>query len=83
MANLSATIILQLTASNNANTAIFNALMQQVAANKAQHDANHMHMLQQFAMMTKNQPRVQQCAGQITGQPATRPQAATQCNFIP
>ncbi len=80
MANLSATILLQSTGSNNANTAIFNASMQQVAANKAQRNANHMHMLQQFAMVTTNQPGVQQFASQITGQPAARPQATTQCN---
>jgi hypothetical protein len=77
MANLSASVLLQSTASNNANTAVFNALLQQGAANKAQHNANHMHMLQQFAMMMTNQPGVQQFAGQIIGQPAARPQAAT------
>jgi hypothetical protein len=42
-----------------------------------------MHMLQQFAMMTTNQPSVQKFAGQVTGQPAARPQAATQHNFVP
>jgi hypothetical protein len=83
MANLSATVLLQLTASNNANTAVFNASMQQVLANEAQRNAYHMHMLQQFAMMSTNQPGVQQFAGQITGQPAARPQAATQRNFVP
>ncbi len=83
MANLSASVLLQSTASNDANTAIFYSLMQQVAANKAKRNANHMHMLQQFAMMTANQPSIQQFAGQITGQPATRPQAATQHNFVP
>jgi hypothetical protein len=54
MDNLSATVLLQSTASNNANTAIFNALMQQVTMNKAQRNTNHMHMLQQFAMMMTN-----------------------------
>jgi hypothetical protein len=57
--------------------------MQQVTTNKTQRNANHLHMLQQFAMMTTNQPGVQQSAGQITGQPAARPQAATQRNFVP
>ncbi len=79
MANLSTSVFLQPTMSNNTNTAIFNASMQQVAANKAQHNANHMH----FAMMTTNQPGVQQFAGQFTGQLAARPQATTQRNFIP
>jgi hypothetical protein len=83
MANLSASVLLQLTASNNANTAVFNNSMQQVAANEAQRNANHMHIIQQFTMMTTNQPGVQQFAGQITGQPVARPQAATQCNFVP
>jgi hypothetical protein len=83
MANLSATVLLQLTMSNNANTAILNASMQKVAANEAQRNANHMHMLQQFAMMMTNWPGIQQFAGQITGQPAARPQAMTQCNFVP
>jgi hypothetical protein len=40
-------------------------------------------MLQQFALMTMNQPGIQQFAGQITGQPPARPQAVTQCNFVP
>jgi hypothetical protein len=83
VANLSATNLSQSTALNNANTAIFNALMQQVATNEAQRNANHMHMLQQFTMMTASQPGIQQFAGQVTGQPAARPQAATQCNFVP
>jgi hypothetical protein len=51
IANLSATILLQSTVSNDVNTAIFNASMQQVAANEVQHNANHMPMLQQFALM--------------------------------
>jgi hypothetical protein len=83
MSNLSALVLLQLTATNDTNTAFFNALMQQVTANKSQRNANHMHMLQQFAIMMTNQPGVQQIAGQITGQPAARPQAATQHNFVP
>ncbi len=83
MANLAATILLQLTMSNDVNIAAFNASMQQVATNETQHDANHMHMLQQFAMMTTNQPGIQQLAGQVTGQPAAWPQAAAQCNFVP
>jgi hypothetical protein len=83
MANLSATVLLQSTASNNANTSISNASMQQVTVNKAHRNANQMHMLQQFALMTTNWPGVQQFAGQTTGQPAARPQARTQCNFVP
>jgi hypothetical protein len=42
-----------------------------------------MHMLQQFTMMMTNQPGIQQFASQVTGQPAARPQAATQRNFVP
>jgi hypothetical protein len=58
--------------------------MQQVTTNEAQRNANHIHLLQQFARMLTNQPGIQQFAGQITGQPAARrPQAETQHNFIP
>jgi hypothetical protein len=39
-------------------------------------------MLQQFAMMTMNQSGIQQFAGQVTGQPAARPQAVAQRNFV-
>jgi hypothetical protein len=83
MANLSASFLLQSNASNNANTAIFNASMQQVAANKAQCNNDHNCMLQQFAMMTTNQPGGHHFAGQLMGQPAFWPQAATQRNFVP
>jgi hypothetical protein len=59
MANISTSVLSQSNALNDANTAIFNALMQQVAANEAQQNNNHKCMLQQFAMMTTNLPRAQ------------------------
>jgi hypothetical protein len=65
MANLSATVLLQSTASNNANTAVFNASMQQVAANEAQCNSNHNHMMQQFEMMLTASP-IALFAGQPT-----------------
>jgi hypothetical protein len=65
MANLSASILLQSNTSNNGNTVIFNASMQQVAANEAQRNNNHNCMLQQFAKMTKNQPGTQNFASQF------------------
>ncbi len=83
MANLAASVLLQLMASNKANTAIFNALMQQIAANKAQGNNNHKRMMQQFAMLLTAPTTTLQFAGLITGQQAGRPQAATQCSFIP
>jgi hypothetical protein len=58
MANLSATVLLQSTTSNNANMAVFNASMQQVAANKAQDNKKHNRMMQQFAMMSTASPVV-------------------------
>ena len=64
MANLSTSVFTQSNTSNNANTAIFNASMQQMAANKAQRNNEHTRMLQQFAMMTTNQPGPQQFASQ-------------------
>jgi hypothetical protein len=73
IANLSATVLMQSTASNNANTAIFNASMQQGAANKAQCNSNHNCMMQQFAMMLTTSP-IALFAGQPTSQPAS-PQA--------
>jgi hypothetical protein len=82
MANLFTTVLLQSTASNNANTAVFNASMQQVAANKAQRNNNHNCMMQQFAMMLTISP-ITLFTGQPTSQPARWPQAATQQNFIP
>jgi hypothetical protein len=44
MANLSASVLTQSTASNNANTAVFNASIQQMAANEAQRNADHTRM---------------------------------------
>ena len=64
MTNLSASVLTQSNASNNANTAIFNMSMQQMAANKAQRSNDQTRMLQQFAMMTNNQPGSQQFSGQ-------------------
>ena len=64
MANLSASVLIQSNASNNANTAIFYASMQQMAANKAQHNNEHERMIQQFAMMTTYQPGQQQFVNQ-------------------
>ncbi len=83
MANISASVLSQSNASNYANTPIFNALMQQVTANKAQCNNNHNCMLQQFAMMTTNPHGAQQFSSQCSGQPAFRPQATTQHNFVP
>jgi hypothetical protein len=51
MANLSALVLTQSSASNNANTAIFNASIQQIAANEAQRNAEHTQMMHQFALM--------------------------------
>jgi hypothetical protein len=64
MANLSASVLTQSNTSNNANTAIFNMSMQQMAANKAQRNNDQTRMLQQFTMMTNNQPGPQQFSGQ-------------------
>jgi hypothetical protein len=82
MANLDVSVLLQTTTSNNANTAIFNASMNQVAANEAQRNNNHNRMMQQFAMLLTMPPAALQFTG-LTGQQAGRPQAATQRNFIP
>jgi hypothetical protein len=60
MANLTVSVLTQSNASNNTNTAIFNASMQQMAANEAQRNNEHARMIQQFAMMTTNQPGPQQ-----------------------
>ena len=69
MANLSASVLTQSSASNDANTAIFNASIQQMAANEAQRNAEHAQMMQQFALMQTNTA------------PAYRP--ATQRSIIP
>ena len=73
MANLSASVLTQSSASNNANTAVFNASIQQMAANETRRNEDHARMMQQFALL--------QTAGNIT--PAYRPPANTQWNFIP
>jgi hypothetical protein len=75
MANISASVLSQSNATDNANTAIFNTSMQQVATNKAQRNNNHNRMFQQFTMMTTNLPGAQQFSSQFSGQPAFRPQA--------
>ena len=64
MANLSALVLTQSNASNDATTAIFNASMQHMAANKARRNNEHTQMIQQFAMMTTYQPGPQQLATQ-------------------
>jgi hypothetical protein len=73
MANLSASVLTQSTASNEANTAIFNSSIQQMAANEAQRNADHTRMMQQFALMQ---------AGSNTA-PAHRPQINTIRNVPP
>ena len=71
MANLSASVLTQSSASNDANTTVFNAAIQQMAANEAQRNADHTRMMQQFAMMS------------TTAQTGIRPAAATQPQFAP
>jgi hypothetical protein len=71
MANLSASVLTQSSASNDANTSVFNAAIQQMAANEAQRNADHTRMMQQFAMMS------------TTPQTGIRPAAATQRQVIP
>jgi hypothetical protein len=73
VANLSASVLTQSTASNEANTAIFNASIQQMAANEAQRNADHTRMMQQFALMQ---------TGSNTA-PAPRPQINTIRNAVP
>ena len=73
MANLSASVLTQSAASNNANTAVFNASIQQMAANEAQRNADHTRMMQQFALMQSSVNTVL----------AFRPQSATQQHVIP
>jgi hypothetical protein len=82
MANLSASVLTQLTVLNNANTAAFRASMQQVVANKAQRNTKHNCMMQQFAMMTTAQPAVQQLARNFMSQTSAQPLAAP-CTFAP
>jgi len=68
MANLSASVLTQSTASNDANNAAFQASMQQLAANETQRNADHNRMLQQFVMMTTNN---NQFAAPAVGMPST------------
>jgi hypothetical protein len=82
MANLAASVLLQTKASNDANTDIFDASMNQVAANEAQRNNNHNRMMQQLTMLSTVPTTAPQFAGLMVQQ-AGRPQAATQCNFIP
>jgi hypothetical protein len=82
MANLSTSNLMQSTVLNDGNTAALHALMQQVAANKAQRNTKHNCMMQQFAMMTTTQSAVQQLARNFMGQTAAQPPAAP-CTFAP
>jgi hypothetical protein len=54
MANLSASISAQTTASNNANMLLINASLQQLAVNKNMCNQQHQQMIQQFAMLSTN-----------------------------
>ena len=71
MSNLSASVLTQSTASNDPNTVIFNASIQQMAANEAQRNADHTRMMQQFAMMA------------TMPNPTYRPTAVQQRQFVP
>ncbi len=73
MANLSASVLTLSSASNDANTVVFNASIQQMVANETRRNKDHARMMQKFPLM--------QTAGNIT--PAYRPPANTQRNFIP
>jgi hypothetical protein len=73
MANLSASVLTQTTASNKANAAQLKTSMQQIAANKTQSNREHTLMMQQFAMMLTNN----------TINPTFCPQPTTQRNLIP
>jgi hypothetical protein len=74
---------MQLTASNDANTAIFHASMQLVMANKAHCSTKHNHMMQQFAMMSTTQSAIPQLAGNFIGQTAAQPPATPKRIFAP
>jgi hypothetical protein len=82
MANLAASVLLQMMVSYNGNTAIFNALMNQVAANDTQRNNNHNRDAAVCNVVDRAYHR-SAFAGLIMGQQAGRPQAATQHNFIP
>jgi hypothetical protein len=73
MANLSASVLTQTTASNEANAAQLKTSMQQIAANETQCNREHALMMQQFAMMLTNN----------TVNPTFCPQPTTQHNFVP
>ncbi len=83
MANLATSVLLQTTALNNPNTAVFNASMNQLAANETQRNKDHNCIMQQFAMLSTAPTAAPQFAGLITGQQAGWSQAATQPNCIP
>ncbi len=73
MAKLSASVLMQITASNKANAAQLKTSMQQIAANETQCNREHAVMMQQFAMMLTTN----------TLNPTFCPQPTTQRNFIP
>jgi hypothetical protein len=73
MANLSASVLSQTTASTKANAAQLKASMQQIATNKTQRNREHALMMQQFAMMSTTN----------TVNPSFCPEPTTQRNFIP
>ncbi len=73
MANLSTSVLMQTTASNETNAAQLKTSMQQIAANKTQRNREHALMMQQFAMMSTTN----------TVNPTFRPQPTTQRNFVP
>jgi hypothetical protein len=66
MANLSASVLSQSSTSNNANTAVFNAFIQQMVTNEARRNKDHTRVMQQFALMQMSAKNM----------PAFRPQAA-------
>jgi hypothetical protein len=73
MANLSASVLTQTTASNKANAAQLKTSMQQIAGNETQRNREHALMMQQFVMMLTTN----------TVNPTFFPQPTTQRNFIP
>jgi hypothetical protein len=73
MANLSASVLTQTTASNEANAAQLKTSMQQIAANETQCNREHALMMQQFVMMSTTN----------TVNPTFCPQPTTQRNFVP
>jgi hypothetical protein len=73
MANLSASVLSQKTASTEAKATQLKASMQQIAANETQRNREHALMMQQFAMMSTTN----------TVNPTFCPQPMTQCSFVP